>query len=155
LKKGLPWRADDAGAALGWRLGLGDVLALDRVDPKAEKASKSLKSRKETYVGLHERNKARKIENGVARKMVRLEFIKIEELAEEVRSRKAEAALGVGGKDYGLSGFRRGLQLVAGNPARYLCRYPAGAVQLVNLRLLHFGALPGAAGRRGQVHTGT
>ena len=129
--------ADNARSALDRRFGLGDVFTLDRIDPKAEEASESFFCREETNVGLHERNKARKIKNGIARKVMRLKLVKIEELAEEVRSRKAETALKMSRENYVLSGFRRGFHLVARNPARHLCRYPTGVVQPVNLRLLH------------------
>ena len=50
----------------------------------------------ETYVGLHERNKTRKIKNGIARKVMRLEFVEVKELAEKIRGRKAKTALKVG-----------------------------------------------------------
>jgi hypothetical protein len=87
--------------------------------------------------------------------VVRLKFIEVEELAEEVGGQKAEAALKVSGENHGFSGFGCGLQLIAGNPARYLCRYPPGAIQPVDLRLLHVGTFPRAAGRRSKVQTGT
>jgi hypothetical protein len=56
---------------------------LDRIDPKAEEASKGFLGGKETNIGLHERNEARKVENGVARKMMGLEFVKIEKFPEK------------------------------------------------------------------------
>jgi hypothetical protein len=58
-------------------LGLGEISVLDRVDPKTEEASKSFNGREKADVGLHKRNKTRKVENGIARKVVRLEFIKV------------------------------------------------------------------------------
>ena len=128
---------------------------MDRVDPKAEEASESFFCRTETYVGLHERNKTRKIKNGIARKVMRLEFVEVEELAEKIRGRKAKTTLKMGRENYILSGFRRGFHLAARNPARYLFRYPPGAVQPVNFRLLYVGTFPGSAGDRRQVRTGS
>ena len=93
-------RADDARSALNRRFGSGNVLALDRIDPKAEEASKSFFCWMETYVGLHKRNKAGEVKDGVAREMMGLEFVKIKELPEEVRSRKTETTLEMSGKDY-------------------------------------------------------
>ena len=90
---------------------------MDRVDPKAEEASKSFFCRTETYVGLHERNKTGKIKNGIARKVVRLKFVEVKEFAEEIRSRKAEAALKMSRENYIFSGFWRGFHLAARNPA--------------------------------------
>ena len=104
------------------------VLALDRVDPKAEEAGKGFLCGKETYVGLHEGNKARKIENGVAREMMGLELVEIKELPEEIRGREAKTTLEVSGENYVFSGFRRGLYLIARKPANYFCRNPPGAV---------------------------
>jgi hypothetical protein len=63
---------------------LGNLFALNGVNPKGKEASKSLASRAETHVGLHERCVAREIEDGIARKMVRLEFVEIKKLAKEV-----------------------------------------------------------------------
>jgi hypothetical protein len=110
---------------------------LDRVNPKAEEASESFFCGKEANVGLHERNVARKIEDGVAREVMGLEFVEIKELADEIGGREAEAALKVSNKNNELSGFGRGFHLIAWNPARYLCRYPPGAVQPVDVRLRH------------------
>jgi hypothetical protein len=140
---------------LGRRIGLGDVSALDRVDPKTEKASKSFESREETYVGLLEGNKTRKVKNGIARKMMRLELVKIEELAKEIGGRKAEAALKVSKEDDILSGLGRGFHLVARKPADHLFRYPTGAVQPVDLWLRHIRTFLGSPGDRRQVHPGT
>ena len=147
FEKGAPLaRADNAGSALNRRFGIGNVLALDRVDPKAEEASKSFFCRTETYVGLHERNKTRKIKNGIARKVVRLKFVEVKEFAEEIRSRKAKTALKMGGEDHYFARFGRRLALLARNPAEYLFRYPPGPVKPINLGLIYVGALPGPAG---------
>ena len=86
---------------------------MDRVDPKAEEASKGFFCRTETYVGLHERNKAGEVKNGIAREMMGLEFVEIKELPEEVRAREAKTTLEVSGENYVFSGFRRGLYLAA------------------------------------------
>ena len=78
LKKSAPLAgADDARAALHGRLGLRDFLALDGVDPQVEEAGKRLTSGTNADIGLHEGGIARKVEDGVARKVVRLEFVKI------------------------------------------------------------------------------
>jgi hypothetical protein len=78
LKKGAPLAgADDARAALHGRLGLRDFLALDGVDPQVEEAGKRLTSGTNADVSLHEGGITREIENGVARKVVRLEFVEI------------------------------------------------------------------------------
>jgi hypothetical protein len=130
-------RADNTRTALDGRFGLRNVFALDRIDPKAEEASESFFCREETNVGLHERDIARKIENGIATKMMRLELVEIQKLAEEVGRRKAEATLEVSEENNKLTGFRHGFHLAAWKPARYLCRYPPGAVQPVDLRLRH------------------
>jgi hypothetical protein len=62
---------------LNRRLGLGNALALDRVDPKGEETRKSFDGGQEANIGLHEGNIAGKIENGVAREVMRLELEKI------------------------------------------------------------------------------
>lgn len=79
---------------------------------------------------------------------MRLDFVEVKELAEKIRGRKAKTALKVSGENYVLSGFRRGFHLAARNPARYLFRYPPGAVQPINFRLLYVGTFPGSAGDR-------
>jgi hypothetical protein len=63
--------------------GLRNLLALDRVDPKREKASKSLAGRADADVCLHEGSITRKIENGIAGKVVRLKPIEIQELTKK------------------------------------------------------------------------
>ena len=90
---------------------------MDRIDPKAEEASKSFFCWMETYVGLHERNKAGEVENGIAREMMGLEFVEIEEFAEKIRGRKAEAALKMSRENYIFPGFWRWFHLAARNPA--------------------------------------
>jgi hypothetical protein len=117
--------------------GFRNVFALDRIDPKAKEASKGFFCGKEANVALHERNIAGEVEDGIARKMVGLELIEVKELAEKVRGRKAEAALEMRSKYHKLSGFGYEFQLIAWNPARYLCRYPPGAVQSVDVLLHH------------------
>jgi hypothetical protein len=129
--------ADDARPALNGRFWFRNIFALDRIDPKAKEASKSFFRGKEANVALHERDIARKVENGIARKMVRLELVEVEESAKEVGSRKAEAALEMSKENNGLTGFRHRFHLAARKPARYLCRYPPGAVEPVDLRLRH------------------
>jgi hypothetical protein len=62
---------------LNRRLGLGEISILGRVDPKTEEAGKSFDGGEKANVGLHERNKTRNIENGIAREVVRLKFLKI------------------------------------------------------------------------------
>jgi hypothetical protein len=101
---------------------------LDRVDPKAKETSESFLCGKETYVGLHEANKARKIEDGVAREMMGLKLVEIKELPEEIRGREAKTTLEVSRENYIFSGFRRGLYLIARKPANYFRRNPPGAV---------------------------
>ena len=122
---------------------------MDRIDPKAKEASKSLLRGTEADVSLHEGNITRKIKNGIARKVVRLELVKIQKAAEEIGSRKAEAALEVSKENDGLTGFKHRFNLVARKPARYLCRYPPGAVQPVDLVMCHVRAFPGSAGDTG------
>jgi ribosomal protein S24E len=122
---------------------------LDRIDPKAKEASKSFLSRTEADVALHKGNVARKVENGIARKLVRLELVKIQELAKEVGGRKAEAALKVSKENDGLTGFEYRFDLVARKPAGNFCRYPPGTVQPIDLVLRHVGAFPGSAGDTG------
>ena len=85
---------------------------------------------------------------------MRLEFVEVKELAEKIRGRKAKTALKVSRENYVLSGFRRGFHLAARNPAKHLCRYPPGAVQPVDFRLLYVGTFPGSAGDRRQIRTG-
>jgi hypothetical protein len=54
-----------------------NFLALDGVDSKREKASKGLASGTDADVRLHESSIARKVKNGIAGKMVRLELVKV------------------------------------------------------------------------------
>jgi hypothetical protein len=69
--------ADDIRPALNGGFGLRNVLAMDGINSKREEASESLASGTEADIALHERNVAREVEDGVARKVVRLELIKI------------------------------------------------------------------------------
>ncbi len=100
----------------------------------------------ETYVGLHKGNKAGEVKDGIAREMMGLEFVKIKELPEEVRSRKTETTLEMSGKDYVLSGFWRRFHLATRKPAKHLLRYPPGAVKPVDFRLVYIGTYPSSAG---------
>ena len=52
-----------------------------------------------------------------------MKFIKNKEAPEEVRRRKAETALKMGGEDHYFARLRRRLVLLARNPAEYLFRY--------------------------------
>jgi hypothetical protein len=127
---------------------------LDRVDPKAKEASESFFCGTEANIGLHERNIAREVEDGAARKMVGLEFVKVKELTKEIGGRKAKAALKMRNKNDELSGFGLGFHLITWNPARYLRRYPSGTVQPVDIFLGHVGALPSSPSDVAQVHAG-
>jgi hypothetical protein len=69
--------ANDAGAALHGRLGLRNFFALNGINPQRKEAGKRLTSGTNTDVGLHEGGVAGKVKDGIARKMVRLEFIEI------------------------------------------------------------------------------
>ena len=60
---------------------------LDRVDPEVVETSKGFDGREETDETFHERDKRRKVEDSVGRKMVGLKFIKIKKAPEEVRRR--------------------------------------------------------------------
>ena len=73
--------------ALDDRFGIRKLLILDRVDPEIVEASKSIDRRKKADEAFHERDIGRKIKDGVGRKMVGLEFIKIKKAPEEVRRR--------------------------------------------------------------------
>jgi hypothetical protein len=78
LKESAPLAgANDARSALHRRFGLGDFLALDRIDPQTKEAGKRLTSGTNADVGLHEGGITRKIENGVAGKMMRLKLIEV------------------------------------------------------------------------------
>jgi hypothetical protein len=125
--------------------GLRNVLALNGVNPKREEASKSLASGTDADVALHEGGITRKVKNGIAGKVVRLELVIIQNLAEEIRSRKAEAALEVSKKHNELTGFEYRFDLVAGKPAGYSFRYPSRPVEPVDLVLRDVGAFPGSA----------
>jgi hypothetical protein len=118
---------------------------LDRVDPKAEKASENFFGGKEANVGLHERNIAGEVEDGVARKVMGLEFIKVKELTKEIRGRKAEATLKMSKKNNNFTGFEHRLDLVAWKPADDSFRNPPRPVEPVDLELGHVGTSPGSA----------
>ena len=57
---------------------------LDRIDPEVVETSKGFDGREETDETFHERNKRRKVEDSVGRKMVGLKFIKVKEAPEEI-----------------------------------------------------------------------
>jgi hypothetical protein len=132
--------------------GFRNLLALNGVDPKSEEAGKRLTSGTDADVGLHKGGITRKIENGVAGKMVRLELVKIKEIAEEIGGGKAEATLEVSKKDDVLSGSEYRLDLVAGKPAGYPFRYPSGPVKPVDFVLGDVGASPGSTCDTGEVY---
>jgi hypothetical protein len=77
--------------------------------------------------------------------MVGLKMVEIEKAPEEIRCRKVETVLKMGGKDHHFAWIGHKLALIARNPAEYLLRYPHGPVQPVYLFLAHIGAPPGAA----------
>jgi hypothetical protein len=134
--------------------GFRNFLALNGVNPKSKETGKRLTSGTNADVGLHEGGVTRKIENGVAGKIVRLELVKIQKAAEEVRGRKAEAALEVSKKDDELTGSEYRFDLVAGKPAGYPFRYPSGPVKPVDLVLGDVGAYPGSACDTGKIYSG-
>jgi hypothetical protein len=125
--------------------GLGNVLALDRVDPEREKAGKRLASGTDANVALHEGHKTRKIKNGIAGKVVRLESIEVKELAKEIGGRKAEAALKMSKENNDLTGFEHRFNLVTWKPADDSFRNPPRPVEPVDLKLSHVGTPPGSA----------
>jgi hypothetical protein len=122
-----------------------NVLALDRVDPKGEKAGKRLASGTDANVAFHEGHKARKVKNGIAGEMMRLETIEIKELTKEVRGRKAEATLKVSKENNSFTGFEHRLDFAARKPAGDSFRNPPGPVEPVDLVLGHVGTSPGSA----------
>jgi hypothetical protein len=122
-----------------------NVLALDRIDPEGEKAGKRLASGTDANVALHEGHKTRKIKNGIAGKVVRLETIEVKELAKEIRGRKAEATLKMSKENNDLTGFEHRLDLVAWKPADDSFRNPPRPVEPVDLKLGHVGTSPGSA----------
>jgi hypothetical protein len=134
--------------------GFRNFLALNGINPKSKEAGKRLTSGTNADVGLHEGGITRKIENGVAGKMVRLELVKIKKTAEEIGSRKAEATLEVSKKDYVLTGPEYRFDFVAGKPAGYSFRYPSGPVKPVDLVLGDVGAFPGSACDTGKIYSG-
>jgi hypothetical protein len=69
--------ANDAGPALHRRLGLRNFLALNGINPQRKEAGKRLTSGTNADVGLHEGGIAGKVKDGIARKVMRLEFIEI------------------------------------------------------------------------------
>jgi hypothetical protein len=134
--------------------GLRNVLALDRIDPEREEASKSLAGGADADVGLHEGSIARKVKNGIAGKMVRLELIKIQDLAEEVGGGKAEATLKVSKKDHELTGIEYRFDFIAREPARYSLRYLPRPVEPVDLEFGNTGTHPGSASDWGRLLAG-
>jgi hypothetical protein len=134
--------------------GLGNVLALDRVDPERKEAGKRLASGTDADVAFHEGHKTRKIKNGVAGKVVRLESIKVEKLAEEVGGRKAEATLKVSKENNDFTGFKHRFGLITWKPAGDSIRYSPGPVKPVNLMLSHVGTSPGSACDTGKILSG-
>jgi hypothetical protein len=140
---------------LNGRFGLGDFLALNGVDPKGKETSESLASGAETHVGLHEGCVARGVEDGIAREMVRLEFVEVKKLAEEIRGGKAEAALEVSKENDELAVPKIRFDLVARTPAGYPFRYPSRPVKPVNLMLGYLRTFPGPASDAGKIYSGT
>jgi hypothetical protein len=134
--------------------GFRNFLALNGVNPKSKETGKRLASGTNADIGLHKGGIARKIENGVAGKMVRLELVEIKETAEEIGSGKAEAALEVSEKDDVLTGPKHRFDLVARKPAGYSLRYPSGPVKPIYLVLGNVGALPGPARDTGKIYAG-
>jgi hypothetical protein len=134
--------------------GFRNFLALNGVDPKSKETGKRLASGTNADIGLHKGGIARKIENGVAGKMVRLELVEIEKTAEEIGGGKAEATLEVSKKDDVLTGPEYRFDFVAGKPAGYSFRYPSGPVKPVDLVLGDVGAYPGSACDIGKIYSG-
>jgi hypothetical protein len=99
----------------------------------------------ETDVSFHEGDEGREVKDGVARKMVKLEFVEIKEAPEEVRRRKAETVLKMGGKHHHFAWIGHRLTLITRNPTRYLFRYSPRPAQPIYLRLAHIRAPPGAS----------
>jgi hypothetical protein len=77
--------------------------------------------------------------------VVRLELVKIQKLAKEIRSRKAEATLKMSKENNDLTGFEHRLDLVAWKPTDDSFRNPPRPVEPVYLKLSHVGAPPGSA----------
>jgi hypothetical protein len=128
---------------------------LDRIDPKVIETSKSGDSGKEAYESLHESNIRREVKDGVARKVVRLQLVEVQELPKEVRGRESEAALKMSGIDHDFTGPGRGLQLVARDTVHHLLWYPLGTVEPVDFCLVYIRALPGPTGVYRQVCAGS
>jgi hypothetical protein len=137
--------ADDTRPALYGGFGLRNVLTLNGIDPERKETGEGFPSGADAYVGFHEGGVARKVENGIARKMVRLEFVEIKKPAEEIGSGEAEATLKVSKKDDVLSGIEHRFDFVARKPASDAFRYPSRPVEPVYLVLGDVGAFPGSA----------
>jgi hypothetical protein len=108
--------------------GFRNFLALNGVDPKSKETGKRLASGTNADISLHEGGIAGEVENGVAGKVVRLEFVKIKETPEKRGDREAEAALEVSKEDDAFTGIRHRFDLVARKPAGYSFRNPPGPV---------------------------
>jgi hypothetical protein len=87
--------------------------------------------------------------------MVRLKLVKINELPEERRGGKAEAALKVSEENNAFTGFEHRLNLVAREPAGYSLRNPPGPVKPVDFVLANVGAHPGPACDTGRIYAGS
>jgi hypothetical protein len=61
---------------------------LDGVDPEVIESGKNLDGGQEADITLHKRDKSREIEDGIAGKMMGLEFVEVKEAPEEVRCRQ-------------------------------------------------------------------
>jgi hypothetical protein len=71
------------------RFGVRKVRVLDGVLPQIVEKGKIIYRRGHTDVPLHESGEGRKIEDGVARKVMGMKLIEIEKAPEEIRRRKA------------------------------------------------------------------
>jgi hypothetical protein len=68
---------EDAAPAPDKRLGVRKFPILDRILPEIVKEGEIIYRRSDTSVSLHESGKIREVKDGVARKMVGLEFVEI------------------------------------------------------------------------------
>ena len=120
--------ADDARPALYGGFGFRNFLALNGIDPKSKEAGKRLASGTNADISLHKGGVTREIENGIARKMVRLKLVEVKKTPEKLGGGEAEAALEVSEKNDVFTGPRHRFDLVARKPARYSLRNPTGPV---------------------------
>jgi hypothetical protein len=104
---------------------------------------------------FHKTYKGRKIENSVAEEMMELKLIEVKEATEEVRCRKTETVLKMGGENYHFAWIGHRLALLARNSAKHLFRYHPRPVQPINICLAHIRASPGAARVRREAWAGT